>query len=793
VKAYFKKGGLKMKNLKSNLLCQAAIFLTIMVSAAAGKPPQEKSSGNEAGNIIAPQVLTQLQNSSDSTAYVIVGLKKPIIAENASLEEKRIAIRDIQTRVLTDLAPGEFRTIYRYDNIASITGFVNEQGLAKLAANPLVSAIGPDAAGQGHLSESVPFIHADDVHSVAGLGYTGEGITVAVLDTGIDSDHPDLKDNIASGWYHFLDNGTNQGAGAEDDVGHGTNVAGIITSKGIVAPIGVAPDADILAIKVLKTDGHGGSTGWASDWTKGVDYVVTHRSDYDALYIINMSLGTNELFTLCPCDNYQSSNPDYQWLRDLRDALNAAKNAGIVTFVSSGNNGSCTQMPAPACLSAAVPVAAVYDQNLGREPNSGTYYDAYGNPFPSSYDDPAYPDLITRFSNRNGNNELAAPGRNIKSCGMGGGTSEYTGTSQASPHCAAVAALICEKIILARIFDFYPTPNGIVNDMKNYGHPTTDLCSTSPNPVRIDAFEAVNHAVPFEPFVGYKYKQKPNTTGYSIDVRCDRLGGVSRILADDFVCNFHGPIKRMVLFASFLDDFQLIPDYIYLRIYDDIPDPDGDGPGFSKPGNLLWQASLDIANGDFTPSDFDEIPPFTIPAKAWWWDPAGGQAAVAGNDKKTMRIDILLPPDNYFVQQGAPCGQKIYWLAIYANYKWVIMFPAFGWKTATTSKNDAAVWSSDNGSTWNKLTYPAGHPSAGLPIDFSFRLFGNVCCKSVDYDSDGNVDFKDFAYFADDWGWAGDDNHSDLNCDYVVNFTDLAVFCVQWLNNCTYTCLNHLF
>ena len=774
-----------MKKLKPkfHLLCMAGIVLIIFLSAAEGKTPQGNSTESTSQDIVAPQVLTELQNSSDSTAYVIVGLKKPLLAADATLEEKCIAIREIQTQVLADLAPDEFRTVYQYEIIASITGFVNEQGLAKLAANPLVSAIGTDtAAGHGHLDVSVPFINADDVHSVPGLGYTGEGITVAVLDTGIDSDHPDLKDNLASGWYHFLSTGS--GAGAEDDHGHGTNVAGIITSKGIVAPIGVAPDADILAIKVLDSSN---SFQRMSDITAGVNYVVTHRADYDALYIINMSLGTNELFTLCPCDNYQSSNPNYQWLRDLRDALNAAKDAGIVTFASSGNNGSWTQMPAPACLSVAVAVAAVYDQDLGREPNSGTY--SCG-----CYDNTTYPDLLACFSNRNGCNELAAPGRNIKSSGMGGVISEFTGTSQASPHCAAVAALICEKIILARIFDFYPTPNGIVNNMKNTGHPTTDPHNTIPNPIRVDAFEAVNHAVPFEPFVGYKYKQKPNTTGYSMDIRCDRLYGVSRVLADDFVCNFNGPIRRIVLFASYLDDFLQPVDFIYLRIYDDIPDPDGGGPGFSKPGNLLWQASLNRGNGDFIQTLFDEIPSFTIPAAAWWWDPAGGQNPVAGDDKITMRIDILLPPNNYFVQQGAPCEQKIYWLAVYANFEWVLWpMPGFGWKTATTSQNDAAVWSNDNGVTWNKLTYPAAHPSAGLPIDFGFRLFGNVCCKSVDYSGDSKVTFKDFSYFADDWYWEGEggENHADLNCDYVVNFTDLAILCSQWLNDCPYTCFSN--
>jgi subtilisin family serine protease len=446
----------------------AFVLLSVPLSAMA-QIPEERS------GVVSQELYAQLESSPDATAYAIVMLR-PVLMPKATLPEIQAAVQAIQHRVLAKLTADEFSIVYQYKNFAGMTGHVNEAGLAKLAKDPDVVAVGPDALGVGHLDDSVPFINADDVHA---LGYTGFGITVGVLDTGIDSDHPDLSDNIVLGWYHFLDQGGNTGAGAEDDNGHGTNVSGIITSKGVVAPVGVAPDAGILAIKVLKANG----SGWISDWAAGVDYVVAHKNDYFNLCAINMSLGSDDLFSNCPCDNVNT------WTQLLQTAIQAAKNAGIVTFASSGNNGSCTSMCAPACVSAAVAVAAVYDQDLGREPDANTYgyyYDGFGYCFDAT----TAGDKITCFSNRANNcNELAAPGRLITAPGMGGGTSTYTGTSQAAPHCAGVAALMCEKCV---DIGASLTPDQIVQIMKNTGAATDDPCSTFPNPIRVDALAAVD-------------------------------------------------------------------------------------------------------------------------------------------------------------------------------------------------------------------------------------------------------------------------------------------------------------
>ena len=171
----------------------------------------------------------------------------------AQQARQQAQVAAIQNAVLNRIAPpAQFRVVYQYKNFAAVTGWANAAALAQLAADADVVGIGVDAQGKGSLAESVPFINADDVHD---LGVTGEGITVAVLDSGIDTDHPDLSDDIAAGAWHFLDGGRNTGPGAEDDHGHGTHVSGIITSTGTISNLGVAPDANIFSYKVLTSGG----------------------------------------------------------------------------------------------------------------------------------------------------------------------------------------------------------------------------------------------------------------------------------------------------------------------------------------------------------------------------------------------------------------------------------------------------------------------------------------------------------------------------------------------------------
>src|SRR5262249_41691863 len=152
-------------------------------------------------------------------------------------------------------------------------------GLAKLARDPDVLAIDLDIETRAAMAESLALVNGDDVHN---LGVTGAGVTVAVLDTGADSGHPDLKGSIVAEAC-FSSAGTCPGGGssktgsgaAKDDNGHGTNVTGIIAGRGHVAPPGMAPAANIVSIKVLDAGGGGTTT----DMVSGLDYVLNSRPE----------------------------------------------------------------------------------------------------------------------------------------------------------------------------------------------------------------------------------------------------------------------------------------------------------------------------------------------------------------------------------------------------------------------------------------------------------------------------------------------------------------------------------
>ena len=155
-----------------------------------------------------------------------------------------------------------------------------------------------DPPAYADLAESAALIRADQVR---GSGVTGQGVVVAVLDTGVDTHHADIKDSLIAEQCFCTSpsgagccpNGSASQSGpgsAEDDHGHGTNVAGIITSDGRVAPPGIAPDAQIVALKVLDRTGAGTSTSILS----GLDFIINNRPE---VKVVNLSLGLANLFS----------------------------------------------------------------------------------------------------------------------------------------------------------------------------------------------------------------------------------------------------------------------------------------------------------------------------------------------------------------------------------------------------------------------------------------------------------------------------------------------------------------
>lgn len=357
-------------------------------------------------------------------------------------------LADVQARVLEELR-GEFEVVYRYQHVPALSGEVTRRGWELLQKSGSVRAAGLDRKSEAQLDASVPFVEGDWAQLI---GWTGSGITIAVIDSGIDTDHPDLMDDIAPGAWHFLDQGVDQGPGAEDVRGHGTAMSGIITSGGIVAPTGMAPDAKVLAVEVLDSNG----SGWSSDIVAGIDYVVSVKGNYADLSIMNMSLGQGN-YSSCPCDNENSDTLLFSV------ALNAARDAGILPIVAAGNSTICNGMNRPACLTAAVPVARI---NLTSPPNG-----------------------FIASSRQSACNQLAAPGTSILTSELGGGAASGSGTSAAAPHVSGALALLRQR---AHTLGVQLSPDQMQDLLLSSSIQSISSCTAHPAPRTLRVRQLIN-------------------------------------------------------------------------------------------------------------------------------------------------------------------------------------------------------------------------------------------------------------------------------------------------------------
>jgi thermitase len=210
-----------------------------------------------------------------------------------------------------------------------------------------------------------------------------DSVTIAIVDTGVDLFHPDISGKLKSGYDFVNDDDTPQ-----DDHGHGTHVAGIAAAKtdNGTGVAGLCWGAEIMPVKVLDDYGVGGEDRVAN----GIIYAASHGAD-----IINLSLGI----------------PTYSSV--LKDAVEYAHDLGCVVVAATGNYNASVNYPAR--YPEVIAVAAT-DSN----------------------------DQRAFFSNYGPEVDVAAPGVNIRSTYWWGGSTygELSGTSQASPHVAGLAALI---------------------------------------------------------------------------------------------------------------------------------------------------------------------------------------------------------------------------------------------------------------------------------------------------------------------------------------------------------------
>jgi subtilisin family serine protease len=210
----------------------------------------------------------------------------------------------------------------------------------------------------------------------------GEGVTIAILDTGVDLTHPDLAPNLLPGYNVITPN-----LPPQDDNGHGSHVAGIIAAcNNDIGVVGVANCCKILPVKVLNRVG----AGRMDHVVRGIKWAVENGAD-----IICMSLGTR--------------NP----LEEVYATIKDAANKGVICFVAAGNAGQTTQLLYPAAYDITISIGAIDEQSMRAS-----------------------------FSCTGPNLDFVAPGVNIYSTVPPSNYAIMNGTSQATPFACGVAALI---------------------------------------------------------------------------------------------------------------------------------------------------------------------------------------------------------------------------------------------------------------------------------------------------------------------------------------------------------------
>jgi subtilisin family serine protease len=313
-------------------------------------------------------------------------------------------------RALLRAHGGTLGFVYRH----AMSGFSAElppAAVEAIARNPNVAYVEPDQVMTA-FAQTVPtgvrriFADSNANLDIDGIDDGRVDVDVAVIDTGIDFDHPDLNvvGRVDCSRGSALRPSCSEETG-DDGNGHGTHVAGTIGAiDNGFGVVGVAPGARLWAVKVLSDSG----SGWTSGIIAGVDWVTAKSK---VIEVANMSLGGGNSTALC-------------------QAVNSSVAAGIVHAVAAGNSDANASAYSPANCSGVITVSALADFD-GLPGASG------GATCRADQDD-----TLADFSNWGSTVEIAAPGVCIQSTWKDGGYATISGTSMASPHVAGAAALL---------------------------------------------------------------------------------------------------------------------------------------------------------------------------------------------------------------------------------------------------------------------------------------------------------------------------------------------------------------
>jgi subtilisin family serine protease len=330
--------------------------------------------------------------------YVVV-LKQSVDVESVAAEHARRAGADV------------FHTYTRA--LKGYAARLSPAGLARVRADSRVLLVSQDRAvsiAAQSLPTGINRIEGDSSSTQSGNGSGSVNVPVAVIDTGIDLDHPDL--NVVGG------KNCSTGRSYDDGNGHGTHVAGTIGARDNgIGVVGMAPGVPLYAVRVLNNNGSG---SWSSV-VCGIDWVTANAAS-KGIRLANMSLGGTGSDTGCNGDA-------------LHKAICNSVAAGITYAVAAGNSALNLKDYVPAAYDEVLTVTAVADFN--GQPGGGAAATCR-----SDVDDTAadFSNFTTSGSGDEGHT-IAAPGVCILSSWRNGGYNTISGTSMASPHVAGTAAL----------------------------------------------------------------------------------------------------------------------------------------------------------------------------------------------------------------------------------------------------------------------------------------------------------------------------------------------------------------
>jgi PGF-pre-PGF domain-containing protein len=419
------------------LLALVLVFSIFLVSTSLSDSAKPK---------ISSSVMSELENKEK--VRVIITLK-------GGMSRGKLSASSINARQQVIDYIGKENVGHEFSSSNSFSAEITKDKLVALELDENIGEISYDAPIKAFLQESTVIINATRAWTVqiSNTNLTGQGQTVCVIDSGINSSHPDLAGKVLGGW-NYVGNNNN----TLDDYGHGTHVAGIIAANGGIK--GVAPGANLIAIKALDFNGEGYST----DAISGIEWCVNNASVYN-ISVISMSLGGLTLYTSY-CDDSQTS---------FASAINAAIAKNISVVVATGNDGNYTAIASPACIQNATSVGATNKS-----------------------------DTIANYSNRNNITDLVAPGTNINSTYLAG-YANLSGTSMAAPHVAAAIAILQQAKKLRS--NQYYTPAEVLSILQSKGKQINDTAGQGLNFSRINIYDAIELNAPL-------YYNVSNTTYY---------------------------------------------------------------------------------------------------------------------------------------------------------------------------------------------------------------------------------------------------------------------------------------